>query len=104
MSLDHVVRGSYGQVIEITVTEDGSAKNISGYTTTRQIILQAPSGKIATLTATFKTDGSDGILHATVTQGTFDEGGEWAIQARAASESIDIYTMPSTFTVTDRLE
>ena len=103
MSLEHIVNRTFGQAIEITVEEDDVAEDISSFTSTLQIILKAPSSKIVTKTAAFKTDGTDGIVTATLADGDIDEDGEWKIQARLTKSGADIRTVPTTFTVNENL-
>ena len=105
MSIEHIVKGTWGQTIEITCQEDDTDKDISGYTTTKQIVLKSPSKKIVTKTASFKTDGTDGILTCTLADGDVDEVGEWKIQARITqtASAADIRTVPTTFEVKENL-
>jgi hypothetical protein len=103
MSMEHIVKGTYGQTIEITIQQDGTTQDISSYTTTKQIILKAPSNKIVTLTAAFKTDGTDGIVTASLEDGNIDEAGEWEIQARLANTTADIRSVSTTFSVAENL-
>ena len=104
MSLDHIVKGSYGQTIQITIQEDGVALDVSGYTTTKQIIFKAPSGKIVTKTATFATDGTDGVVECTLADGDIDEEGEWKVQASIVSGTAGLRTVATKFDVNEFLE
>ena len=63
--------GSYGQSIRATITENGSAVNIATATDLK-IRLRTPDGQTIEKTATFVTDGSDGVMGYTVESGLFD--------------------------------
>lgn len=63
-------------LIKVTITEDGSAVDVSGVTT-KQIKLQDPSGNTTSNTADFTTDGTDGVIEYQVTDGEIDERGQW---------------------------
>lgn len=76
--------GSYGQSIRATITENGSAVNISSATSLK-IRFRTPDGQTIEKTATFVTDGSDGVMGYTVESGLFDIGnrkliGVWEYQ------------------------
>ncbi|MCA9366853.1 hypothetical protein KC887_01145 [Candidatus Kaiserbacteria bacterium] len=89
MSLDGIVAGDYGQVMEITFidVDTDAATNISAYTSSQQIILTDPDGNEATKTAAFKTDGSDGIIEYTLADGDIDAGGNWFARGVVTSAS-----------------
>jgi len=87
MSLNYIVADDYGQVITLTVldTDTSAAADISGYATTIQIQLKDPTGNIATETATYLTDGSDGKIVYTLASGDIDESGRWHIRAKVTA-------------------
>lgn len=89
MSLDYIVKGDYGQTIELTVIDGdtGSAADLSAYTTSQAIILRDPSGNEASKAAEFKTDGEDGIVDYTIEEDVIDEAGQWSVRAQVASDS-----------------
>ena len=103
MSLNDLVVGNYGVVIELTVQEDGSAADISGFTTLLQMILKHRDGTTATKSASFKTDGTDGIMQCTVADGDLHASGDWQIQGRLVSGSQDVRTVPTSFRVKKQL-
>lgn len=98
------VEDGYGQVARLTITEDDTAVDISAFTTTKQIIFKGPDGKLVTKTATFYTDGTDGIVQCTIADGDIDKKGNWQCQARIVSSAQDLYTNPFTFEVYERLQ
>lgn len=69
-----------GTMFKITILDqDETAKDISSYTT-KQFIFRKPSGTLLTKTASFFTNGSDGILYYTSVSGDLDEIGVWKLQ------------------------
>lgn len=87
MSWDGIVVGDYGQTGRLTVNDidEGTAANISGYTNTIQMIFTDPSGNETTKTASFTTDGSDGVVEYTIESGLIDEAGVWQVRAKVQS-------------------
>jgi hypothetical protein len=75
--------GDYGTALKLTVTESGSAIDISGVTT-KQIKLRTPDGRLLTKTASFTSTGTDGQFQYTVQQGDLDEPGRWRWQGYLA--------------------
>lgn len=100
MSLSSLVAGDYGQVIELTFldVDTSLAANISAYTSSKQMIFTKPDGKQVTKTASFKTDGSDGIIQYTVETGLLTAG-TWGVRGRVASGSAVLSTEREAFEV-----
>jgi hypothetical protein len=70
-----------GTDFQVTIKDcNGSALDISDATTTT-IIFKKPSGTNLTKTASFVTDGTDGLLRYVSVDGDIDEIGTWKIQA-----------------------
>ena len=103
MSLDDIVAGDYGQVMELTVTDTDAdadaAADVSSYTTSQEIILTDPDGNAATETAAFDSDGSDGLVTYTVADGDIDEAGYWKIRVVLTSAAAVLSTVEETFLV-----
>lgn len=101
MSWDYIVSGDYGQVGKITFidVDTDAAADISGYSTTIQMILTDPDGNAATKTAAFDSDGTDGIIKYTIASGDFDEGGNWQVRGVVKSASATLSTEVHTFLV-----
>lgn len=66
-----------GAVIEITINEDGSAKDISD-ASTKQIKFIKPNGSSVSKDASFSDDGSDGKVRYTTVDGDLVPSGVWA--------------------------
>lgn len=100
MSLLDIVSGDYGQTIELTFNDvdTNAAANISAYSTTIQMIFTKPDGTDTAKTATFKTDGSDGIIEYTV-EASFLTAGIWYVRGRVTSASAKLTTVKHRFKV-----
>lgn len=72
--------------------------------TTKQIIFQKPDCTVITKTATFYTDGTDGILSYSSVTGDLDLAGVWRIQAYVITPSGKYHSSKSTFIVFENLE
>ena len=72
--------GDAGTVIDITVKENGVAKDISN-ATTKEFRLRRPDGSVLKKTVAFKTDGTNGILTYTSIATDFNEraGYTWQV-------------------------
>jgi len=101
MSLDKIVNGDYGQVIELTIldVDTNAAADVSGYTTAQVIILTDPAGAETTKTAAFKTTGADGIITYTLANGDIDAAGNWTARARVTTASAQLSSEEIQFTV-----
>lgn len=93
----------YGWVGKLALKQDGAAVDISSYTT-RQFIFKSPSGVKTTKTATFDTDGTDGVLKYMVEAGLINEVGDWWVQARIAKTGAELTSDPILFRVKKRLD
>ena len=100
MSLNDIVAGDYGQVIELTFidVDTSLAADISGYSTTIEMVFTQPDGTPASKSATFKTDGSDGITKYTVEDG-FLTSGWWKVRGRVKSANATLTTVEHRFRV-----
>lgn len=100
MSLNYIVAGDYGQTIELTFidVDTEAAADVSGYSDTIQMIFTSPSGTATAKTATFKTDGSDGVIEYTV-DADFLTAGKWSVRGRVASGSARLTSLPHSFWV-----
>ena len=89
MSWDKIVAGDYGQLCKLTITDPdtGAAADVSGYTTTQEMIFYDPDGNSTAVTAAFDSNGSDGLIKYTLADGIIDEGGTWGVRAVVASGS-----------------
>jgi hypothetical protein len=100
MSLDKIIAGDYGQVIELTFNDvdTDAAADISSYSTTISMIFTNPAGAATTKTATFKTDGTDGVIQYTV-ESSFLTAGSWSVRGRVAAGAAQLSTEEYAFKV-----
>jgi hypothetical protein len=103
MSWENLNADDYGQVAKLTCREDSTPVDISTYTT-RKFILTDPDGAATLKTATFDTDGTDGVLKYTLADGDIDQAGNWQVQARISKTGTEITSDPHRFYVGPRLD
>lgn len=103
---DQIQKNNVGTRFQATITEDGTAVDISS-ATTKELRFKKPDGS-ATLvkSATFLTDGSDGIIYYDSQSGDLDVIGGWKFQGYAVLTSPrawDGYSEVKAFTVHDNI-
>ena len=101
MSFKNIVKDDFGQPAKITFkdVDTDAAADISGYSSTIQMIFTKPDGTSVTKTAAFDSDGSDGVIAYTVESGVFDTAGHWLVRGRVASGSATLTTVEHSFRV-----
>ena len=92
MTLKGLVAGDFGQVVTLTVNDvdTDAAADISGYSTSQEMIFRDPDGNDTTKTAAFDSDGSDGLVTYTLEDGLLDEGGKWNVRVVVKSGSAEL--------------
>lgn len=103
MSWENIQAEDFGWVGKLTIVQDGVAVDISSYTT-RQFIFTDPTGTITTKTATFDTDGVDGVLKYTILDNEVNTAGYWYVQARIIKSGVELTSDPLRFFVSERLD
>lgn len=78
--------GDVGTVFEATITENGTAVDISS-ATAKQIIFERADGSLLTVSAAFKTDGTDGIIVYTTLVGNINILGMWGWRGKVTLSS-----------------
>lgn len=97
--MDEIHVNNIGTTFKCTIEFNSQAQNISA-ATTKQIILTRPDGTRLVKTASFYTDGSDGIIMYTTVDGDLSVAGLWRIQGYVVlSASEAYYSNIKTFTV-----
>ena len=95
-----------GTAFQVTIKDcvSGTATtlDISSASTT-ELILKSPSGVSKTKTATFATDGTDGVIEYVTVDGDLDEIGTWRLQAKIVIGSSTWRTDVGTFRVFENL-
>lgn len=106
MSFDDVIRTDDVETQLIVtmatiVNEVETAKDISG-ATTKELDIQKPNGEILDpVTATFLTDGTDGILTYTTATAIFDTIGRWKVRGVITTSSQILHGSWTGFTVAE---
>jgi hypothetical protein len=104
MSWENIQVDDFGWVGRLTLKQDGTAVDISSYTT-KQFFFVNPSGTASSAkTADFDSDGTDGKLKYTILTGEIDTAGNWNVFARIAKASTELTTDPLEFRVKARLD
>ena len=103
MSWENIHVDDFGWVGRLTLQQDGSARDISSYTT-REFIFRDPDGTETTKTASFDSDGTDGKLKYTILTGEVDSVGSWYVQARIAKAGAELTADRLGFAVKARLD
>ncbi len=100
MSLLDIISGDYGQVIELTFidVDTDAAADISSYSTAIKMVFTSPTGVETEKTATFKTDGSDGIIKYTTETGLLTAGW-WYVRGQVQGGSAKLTTTKHKFKV-----
>lgn len=101
MSYTDIHVDDYGWVATVTIQQDGTALDISAFTTL-QLGFVNPSGAVTLKTAEFDSDGTDGVLTYTVEDGLIDTVGGWKVFGRIASDTAEITTESHAFVVEAR--
>lgn len=73
--------GDIGTIFRVTIKDDGVVVNVSSVDS-KVIYLQKPDGTTLTKTASYYTDGTDGIIQYVTESGDLDQAGTWQIQAK----------------------
>jgi hypothetical protein len=79
MAANEIHKGDIGTVFKVTIKDGTAAVDIST-ATTKQIIFKKPGSTKLTKTASFFTDGTDGIITYTSISGDLGEEGMWKMQ------------------------
>ena len=69
-----------GTVIKVQISDCSDVAIDVSAADTKQIVFKKPSGELVTKTASFFTDGTDGIISYTIISGDLSEIGTWKVQ------------------------
>lgn len=100
MTLNFLFEDDYGQPIELTFIDidTDAAADISGYGTSIQMLFTESDGTATAKTATFKTDGSDGIITYTIDSSFLTEG-DWDVRGKVTAGAAQLQTQKHSFKV-----
>ena len=87
-----------GTKLLVTVTDDGSAVDISS-ASSLQILIKKPDGTLLTRTAVLDSSGSDGKMYYITVSGDLDAAGHYKLQGKVVLSAGTFYTSISTFKV-----
>lgn len=90
--------GDVGTLLEVTVTDDGAAVDISS-ATTKEFKFKKTDRSTLTKAATFVTNGTDGKLQYTTAGGDLDMAGSWGLQVHVVLPSGEWHSDIQPFTV-----
>lgn len=104
MSWENLQKTDFGWIGRLTLKQDGIVVDISGYPT-KEFFLVDPDGVSSSAkTATFDSDGTDGILKYTILTGEIDAVGDWKVFARIKKANTELTSDPHEFSVKARLD
>lgn len=72
--------GDIGTAFKATILNEADEVVDVSTVTTKQLIFRKPDGTLLTKTATFDTDGTDGVIKYTSASGDLDVKGQWKMQ------------------------
>jgi hypothetical protein len=85
-------------LVELEIREGYDVLDISD-ATVKTIIIEKPDHTIISASATFLTDGSDGIIYYRTVAGDLSLAGDYGVQGYIESPNFDGYSTPTSFTV-----
>jgi len=91
--------GAVGPVLRPTIKDQAGTAISVADATLKQIKLEKPDGTRSAKTASFYTDGTDGIIQYAFVAGDLDVAGDWKAEAYAETPTRVIPTSIHTFTV-----
>ena len=98
-----VTKGEIGVPLKTTVSDKNGIVDISG-ATTNQVDIKKPDGTVATKTATFETDGTDGIAQYITVASDLDQAGTYVWQSNLVVSATSAFrSLQQTFLAEDTL-
>ena len=98
MSANEIHLNDIGTKFLVTITDGSSAVDVSS-ASTKQIIIQKPSGTKLTPAAAFDDDGTDGKISYTTVADDLDEAGSYKLQGKVVISDGTFYTDITSFKV-----
>jgi len=94
--------GDIGVTFKVTIEDCGTVVDVSA-ASTKQILLYKPDGTVLTKTASFYTDGTDGIIKYSTISGDLNIAGFWRIEAYVVIGGSEYYSEIQRFRVYNHL-
>ena len=91
-------KDAVGTKLLVTVTDDGSAVDISA-ASSLVIFIKKPDGTVLDRTGVLNTDGTDGKMYYLTVVGDLDVAGNYKIQGKVVISAGTFYTSISNFKV-----
>lgn len=99
---NHIQAGATGLAIRLQIKEGNSAINLSTVTV-KNIIIEKPDATLVSGSASFVTDGTDGIIYYISGSADLTQTGEYHAQAYLEMPGFSGYTTPVDFAVYSNL-
>lgn len=88
-----------GTVFQVTIKDENEDIVDISSATVKNLIFQKPDGSTITKSASFVTDGTDGLIKYTTVSGDIDSYGNWKLQAFIDLGDTELYSDITKFTV-----
>lgn len=104
ISTNNIQVGTIGLVIELKIKKNNSVMDVSS-ASVKQIIILKPDGITKTInTATFSTNGTDGLIrYVTTGSGEINQAGDYQVQGYLEMSGVKSYTSIVQFHVVSNL-
>jgi len=102
-TIEEIHLGDIGTEFRCTIKDSGTAVDISSASSVKQIKFKKPDCTVVTKSATFYTDGTDGIISYVTVDGDLDIAGLWQAQAYVELTSGKYHSDIISFRVYDNL-
>lgn len=104
---DHIQVGAIGLAIKLQIKDGNEIMNLTSASISAssiRIIIEKPDDTLISASATFYTDGTDGIIfYKTSGSSDLDQVGDYNVQAYIIAPDFSGYTTPVTFPVYENL-
>ena len=92
-----IIVNSYGWTAMLRINQDRVPTDVSGYSAS--FVFTSPSGVVKTRSASFATDGYDGVFQYATADGDIDEVGNWSVVAVLTASGLSIQAKKHSFFV-----
>lgn len=100
----YIQKNDVGLAIRVTIKDqDDIVVDVSG-ATTKELIFKKPDDSIVTKTASFYTDGTDGVIQYVTESNFLDTAGIWSVQGHIVLAGGEWKTTIDEFSVNKNLE
>ncbi len=89
--------GVFGIAIELTIKQDNTAQDISGYSVT--YLFEKPDGTTASKAGALSDGGTGGVVTYTLADGDIDQIGQWNVQVLLTKAGVSVPTVKFPFRV-----